>query len=54
MAPNDYLIKEEETNPIGWKSIGRLLPRYEKTIAKAFGLHDGIRMHEIRVLEVIG
>ena len=52
MELNDYLIKEEETDP-NRKSIGRLLPRSEKTIAKDFELHDGIRKHESRVIGVV-
>ncbi len=40
-------------NPIGWKSIGRLLPKREKTIAKAFKLHDGIKKYETRVIQVV-
>ena len=37
--------------PIGWKSIGSLLPWSEKTIAKACELHDGIRKCKTRVIE---
>jgi len=43
MPLNDWLIKEEDITPIAWKFIGKLLPKYGKTIAKAFELHDGIR-----------
>ena len=53
MPLNDYLIKEEKITPIAWKAIGNSWPKYGKTIAKAFELHDGIRRHQIIVIEVV-
>ena len=46
MTLNDYLIKEQETNPNRMKI-------HWNTIAKVFELHGGIRRHEIRLIEVV-